>query len=224
MSNLLAALGRGPAARTRPTHGAPARHQRARTATALGALPGISFMPRADYGEPNDWLTCILVDPDAYGATPEDIRVALEAQDIEARPTWKPLHLQPLFADTPVVGGDVAAGSSSVACACRAARPSPTPTSARVVEVIEHLSVARVGSRGAPTGGRPRRARLASQKAESRGRDRRPASRGDFAGVVVEPRRAGPGVDRRRRGGGARAGAAARESRSGPSTSCRASA
>jgi dTDP-4-amino-4,6-dideoxygalactose transaminase len=51
----------------------------------------------------------VLVDPGGFGATREDVRVALEAQDIEARPTWKPLHLQPLFADTRVVGGDVAA-------------------------------------------------------------------------------------------------------------------
>jgi dTDP-4-amino-4,6-dideoxygalactose transaminase len=86
------------------------RHQiNAAYRAALSALPGITFMPRADYGEPNDWLTCVLVDPNKYGATREDIRLALEAQDIEARPTWKPLHLQPLFVDTSVVGGEVAA-------------------------------------------------------------------------------------------------------------------
>ena len=62
-------------------------------------------MPIADYGEPNWWLTCILVDPDAFGADREQIRLALEAEDIEARPTWKPLHLQPVFAGVPTVGG-----------------------------------------------------------------------------------------------------------------------
>src|SRR6202035_3203854 len=75
----------------------------------LAEVPGITFMPRAGYGEPNNWLTCILVDAEQYGATPEDIRLALEALDIEARPTWKPLHLQPLFAGTAMVGGPVAA-------------------------------------------------------------------------------------------------------------------
>jgi dTDP-4-amino-4,6-dideoxygalactose transaminase len=108
MSNLLAALGvaqlRGLDRRITRRHAVNRAYRH-----ALGALPGISFMPRAEYGEPNDWLTCVLVDPGAFGATREDIRVALEAQDIEARPTWKPLHLQPLFADTRVVGGDVAA-------------------------------------------------------------------------------------------------------------------
>jgi dTDP-4-amino-4,6-dideoxygalactose transaminase len=108
MSNLLAALGvaqlRGLDRRIARRHAVNQAYR-----DALGALPGISFMPRAGYGEPNDWLTCVLVDPDEFGATREDIRVALEAQDIEARPTWKPLHLQPLFADTRVIGGDVAA-------------------------------------------------------------------------------------------------------------------
>ena len=67
-------------------------------------------MPVADYGEPNYWLTCITVDPDRFGADREQIRLALEAVDIESRPTWKPLHLQPVFAGAPVVGGSVSAG------------------------------------------------------------------------------------------------------------------
>jgi dTDP-4-amino-4,6-dideoxygalactose transaminase len=50
------------------------------------------------------------VDPDAFGADREQIRAALEEVDVEARPTWKPLHLQPVFADSTVVGGSVAAG------------------------------------------------------------------------------------------------------------------
>ena len=75
-------------------------------------------MPDAPYGHSNHWLTCILVDADAAGATRDDIRLALEAQDIEARPTWKPLHLQPLLADAPTVGrrcrgGDLRPGSVS---------------------------------------------------------------------------------------------------------------
>jgi pyridoxal phosphate-dependent aminotransferase EpsN len=67
-------------------------------------------MPVADYGEPNCWLTCILVDPDRFGADREEIRLALEAVDVESRPTWKPLHLQPVFEGFPKVGGAVCAG------------------------------------------------------------------------------------------------------------------
>jgi dTDP-4-amino-4,6-dideoxygalactose transaminase len=75
----------------------------------LGDVEGVSFMPRASYGEPNDWLTCIEIEATACSVTPEDIRLALEEHDIESRPTWKPLHLQELFRGAPTVGGDVAA-------------------------------------------------------------------------------------------------------------------
>ena len=109
MSNLLAALGvaqmNGLDRRLARRHAVNVAYR-----AGLDGLAGITFMPRAGYGEPNDWLTCILVDADAYGATPEDIRVALEALDIESRPTWKPLHLQTLFGDAPMLGGAVSAG------------------------------------------------------------------------------------------------------------------
>jgi len=109
LSNLLAALGRAQLA------GLAARMARRRQInheyrTALGGLPGIEFMPQASYGETNCWLTCIVVDPHAFGADREEMRLALEAQDIESRPLWKPLHLQPVFAHNPVVGGEVCAG------------------------------------------------------------------------------------------------------------------
>lgn len=74
---------------------------------ALGHLDGLSFMPVASYGEPNYWLTCITIDPEKFGATREEIRLALERENIEARPLWKPLHLQPVFAGCEVVGGQV---------------------------------------------------------------------------------------------------------------------
>ncbi|MFO7716928.1 DegT/DnrJ/EryC1/StrS family aminotransferase [Desulfosarcina sp.] len=64
---------------------------------ALERLPGISFMPEASYGTSNRWLTVILIDPLAFGADREAVRLALEAQNIESRPVWKPMHLQPVF-------------------------------------------------------------------------------------------------------------------------------
>jgi dTDP-4-amino-4,6-dideoxygalactose transaminase len=75
----------------------------------LGKLPGIAFMPEASWGRHTRWLTCITVDPGRFGATREDVRLALEAEDIEARPVWKPMHLQPVFADYESIGGKVAA-------------------------------------------------------------------------------------------------------------------
>ena len=64
---------------------------------ALETLPGITFMPEAPYGTSNRWLTVILIDPSVFGADRETVRLALEAQNIESRPVWKPMHLQPVF-------------------------------------------------------------------------------------------------------------------------------
>jgi pyridoxal phosphate-dependent aminotransferase EpsN len=74
----------------------------------LGDLPGISFMPEATWGRCNRWLTCLTIDPAVAGTDREKVRLALEAQNIEARPVWKPLHSQPLFAQAPRFGGRVA--------------------------------------------------------------------------------------------------------------------
>jgi dTDP-4-amino-4,6-dideoxygalactose transaminase len=64
---------------------------------ALADVPGLTFMPEAPYGRCNRWLTVVLVDPSGYGADREVIRKALEAENIESRPVWKPMHLQPAF-------------------------------------------------------------------------------------------------------------------------------
>ncbi len=107
LSNLLAALGRAQLA-TLDHRIARRRAIRARYLDALGGRPGVSFMPDADYGEPINWLTVAQIDPAAAGTDRETLRLALEAQDIEARPAWKPLHLQPLFAHHEHLGGAVA--------------------------------------------------------------------------------------------------------------------
>ena len=73
----------------------------------LGEVPGVSFMPEASYGRANCWLTCIQIDPKAFGATREDVRLKLESENIESRPVWKPMHLQPVFKDCRVRGGKV---------------------------------------------------------------------------------------------------------------------
>jgi dTDP-4-amino-4,6-dideoxygalactose transaminase len=106
LSNLLAALG---SAQLRGLDRRIARRRQINEQYrgALAHLPGITFMPIAEYGEPNYWLTCITVDPDAFGCDRETLRLALEAEDIESRPTWKPLHLQPVFDGIETVGGKV---------------------------------------------------------------------------------------------------------------------
>ncbi|HBY93686.1 MAG TPA: hypothetical protein DEP84_06905 [Chloroflexi bacterium] len=65
-------------------------------------------MPEAPWGRSTCWLTCTTMDPQAFGADREAIRVALEEANIESRPLWKPMHLQPVFQDCETVGGAVA--------------------------------------------------------------------------------------------------------------------
>ncbi len=70
--------------------------------------PGWTFQPEADWGTHTRWLVCALVDEAEFGASPDEVRVALENENIEARPLWKPMHLQPIYKDAPMYGGEVA--------------------------------------------------------------------------------------------------------------------
>jgi len=106
MSNVLAALGRAQL-ESLPERVATRRRIRDRYRELLADAPGITFMPEADYGTGNAWLTCIVVDAGGFGADREAIRLALEAEDIEARPLWKPMHLQPIYGSHVTFGGDV---------------------------------------------------------------------------------------------------------------------
>ena len=106
MSNLLAALGRSQLAdlerrvRVRREHNEAYR-------LALQDLPGLEFMPEATGSRSTFWLTCLTIDPEAAEVTREQVRLHLESLDIESRPAWKPMHLQPVFAGCPSHGGEV---------------------------------------------------------------------------------------------------------------------
>jgi dTDP-4-amino-4,6-dideoxygalactose transaminase len=108
LSNLLAAVGRAQLA-VLPERVAARQRINARYRSLLADVRGIAFMPEPDDGTSNCWLTCITVDKADFGADREEIRLALEAEDIEARPVWKPMHLQPVFAGHAMFGGDVSA-------------------------------------------------------------------------------------------------------------------
>ena len=75
---------------------------------AFADLPGLSFMPQAPYGLHTNWLSCFLVDEQGLGASRDQIIRALAAKDIESRPLWKPMHLQPLYSGAERHGGEVA--------------------------------------------------------------------------------------------------------------------
>ncbi len=106
MSNVCAAIGRGQLS-VLAERVAARRAIFARYREGFGDLTGISFMPEAEYGRSTRWLTVVLIEPELFGANPESVRLALEAENIEARPVWKPMHMQPVFAEAKRVGGAV---------------------------------------------------------------------------------------------------------------------
>ncbi len=103
MSNICAGIGRGQM-EVLADRVAQRRANYAFYREQLAAIPAISFPdePSADFYS-NRWLSTILVD-DSRGVSREDIRLALEKENIESRPLWKPMHLQPVFAGTPFYG------------------------------------------------------------------------------------------------------------------------
>ena len=107
LSNLLAAVGRGQLAQL-DAKIARRRDVNAFYRAALADRPGIAFMPEAPYGQTNAWLTCITIDPIAFGRDRETVRQHLESGNIESRPVWKPMHMQPIFQNCDVRGGAVA--------------------------------------------------------------------------------------------------------------------
>lgn len=107
MSNLCAAVGRG---QLRNLDAKIARRRAifGRYEAALGRIDGVSFMPEARHSRCTRWLSVALVDMQRAGVGREQLREHLAALDIEARPVWKPMHLQPAFKGRQVVGGAVA--------------------------------------------------------------------------------------------------------------------
>jgi pyridoxal phosphate-dependent aminotransferase EpsN len=96
LSNILAAIGRGQL-RWLEERILAKRRIFDRYVEALADLEGFEFMPEATYGRSNRWLTVLTINPEQCSVTPNQLMDALAEENIEARPVWKPLHLQPLF-------------------------------------------------------------------------------------------------------------------------------
>lgn len=107
LSNVLAGIGRGQL-KSLPARIARRWEIRRFYEETLGALPGVRFMPELAAGRSNAWLTCLTIDPELAGTNRTAVLDALAADNIEARPLWKPLHAQPLFRTACVFGGAVA--------------------------------------------------------------------------------------------------------------------
>lgn len=106
LSNILAALGCGQM-QVLPARVAARRRVCSLYRRWLGDIDGLSFMPEPEGAVSNCWLTVIALEPDRFGISPEALRLRLEAENIESRPPWKPMHMQPVFESCEVFGGQV---------------------------------------------------------------------------------------------------------------------
>jgi len=107
LSNLLAAVGRAQL-RMLDTWINRRRAIFRRYVEALIDLAGLQFMPEAPFGQATRWLTCVLIDPDDFGADRQAVQKALETQNIESRPVWRPMHMQPVYRGRRYIGPGIA--------------------------------------------------------------------------------------------------------------------
>lgn len=108
MSNILAGIGRGQM-KVLDERVNQRRANNKKYRNLFKDIPGVSFQnePNSDYFS-NYWLSAILIDPDQTGGiSREDLRLALEKENIESRPLWKPMHLQPVYAGSDFIGSGV---------------------------------------------------------------------------------------------------------------------
>ena len=108
LSNICAGIGRGQM-QVLDEHIARRRAIHALYSQGLESIPGIEVQQNpSTHFNSNFWLTTILIDPKQTGFDREQLRLRLEEENIESRPLWKPMHLQPIFASYPYYGGSVA--------------------------------------------------------------------------------------------------------------------
>lgn len=145
MSNVLAGIGRGQLEvldeRVRARRAVAFRYKE-----AFADLPGLSLMPQAEYGLHTNWLSCFLIDEPKLGASRDQLIHALAAQEIEARPVWKPMHLQPLYAACEATGGEVAADLYRRGICLPSSSSMTHQEQGRVVDLVRRCVSAKNGS------------------------------------------------------------------------------
>ncbi len=147
MSNVLAGVGRGQLEvledRVAARCAIAARYKH-----ALANVPGLTFMPDPGWGRATHWLSCMLVDEAAFGASSTHIIDELERRDIEARPVWKPMHMQPVFARAPVFGGAVSEDLFARGVCLPSSSSLPEADQARIIAGVLAVRDARRGGGG----------------------------------------------------------------------------
>ena len=140
MSNICAGIGRGQmfvledhVARRREIHDLYVR--------LLDGVKGVKVMCQPEGGDFNSnyWLTCITVEPEVAGFTREDVRLALDADNIESRPLWKPMHLQPVFKNAPFYGNGTSERLFEVGLCLPSGPTLVNEDIERVVQVVKEL-------------------------------------------------------------------------------------
>ena len=137
MSNICAGIGRGQM-EVLDAHVARRREIHALYAKLLAGTPGIAVKeaPGPDF-DSNYWLTCVLVDPEKFGADCDALRLKLAAADIESRLLWKPMHLQPVYAKNPFYGNGVSERIFSQGLCLPSGSALTDDDIARVVQIIK---------------------------------------------------------------------------------------
>jgi pyridoxal phosphate-dependent aminotransferase EpsN len=149
LSNILAAMGRAQLRRLEARVAAKRRIFEVYR-EVLGDLPGLTFMPEAPWGRSTRWLTCATINPAEFGADRDAVIAALAARNIEARPVWKPMHQQPLFAGIGVAGGAVADELFARGICLPSGTAITTDELDRVCSIVRRVSI----------GGRPQMPRM----------------------------------------------------------------
>lgn len=138
LSNLLAAIGRGQLS-TLEERVQKRRENFEFYKANLEGLPGVSFAPEPEGTSTNRWLTCLLIDAAELSCSVDQIRLALEDKNIEARPLWKPMHMQAPYVDCRVCGGEIAEGLFRRGLCLPSGSSLTTEQRERVVEVIHKV-------------------------------------------------------------------------------------
>lgn len=145
LSNLLAAVGRGQLLKIEDRVAA----RRANFEDYRGRLSqvqGLSFLDEPEEDRGTRWLSVMLIDPDSFGATPNQVQVELEARDIESRPLWMPMHMQPIYRNARMVGGRVCEELFRTGLCLPSGSSLKETDRSRVMEVVESFASPKIRS------------------------------------------------------------------------------
>jgi dTDP-4-amino-4,6-dideoxygalactose transaminase len=140
MSNVLAGIGRGQL-EVLDDRVAQRRAVAERYAAGFADIPGFALQPEAPWGRHTRWLSVMLIDPGEHRVTPSDLVRALEHEDIEARPVWRPMHTQPLYAAADRIGGEVAERLYRCGICLPSSSSLTVETQERVIEIVRRCLV-----------------------------------------------------------------------------------